>query len=83
MGSSISLTPMKNILSILFVLIIGIIIGFLFFAYAPLGFRYEYLQTGDGLSFYRVDRFTGVVTFCGLRGSLRDLKMECHKVYNF
>lgn len=54
--------------SIIGALIVGIVIGYLIFAYTPLGKRYEFWK-GDRGSGYKFDKWTGRVWFCyGVRG---------------
>lgn len=72
---------MKKFIGLLIVLILGIIIGFVLFAYVPLGFRYEYLLIGNGF-FYRVDKFTGTIVSCRPKDMALS-KLECEKVYDF
>lgn len=52
--------------------LIGIIIGFVAFAYTPIGNRYEVKSVGGGREvFYKYDKWTGR-TYRTVRGDIKD-----------
>lgn len=63
---------MKLFISIVIVLILGALIGFIIFAYDPFGLRYEYVAPGNSVGFYRIDRLSGKISICAPWGGLTD-----------
>ena len=73
---------MKNIARLLGSLIIGIIIGFVIFAFTPIGLRYELITNSPGNLFYRIDKWTGETQFCYAL-SLKPVNISCNNVDAF
>ena len=55
---------MKKIVIIVISVVIGIAIGFVLFAFTPIGNRYKVMKD-EGPGFYEYDTWTGGVRYCG------------------